>query len=100
MYKQTQQARLIEELLTKGFVNSYYATYTMGIKQAPTRIYELKQLGYNWIAKIKPDRSVDWILQDKPKPETPRLTVRQGIWKFNGGDAVFVPIEEIEPKQL
>lgn len=61
----TQQNILLREL-RKGKVNSYYATYSLKIKQAPTRIKELKQLGHTIISTKKTDRSVDWELLNSP----------------------------------
>ena len=53
--KQTQQERLLIEL-KKGRVNSYFATYNMRIKQAPTRIKELRQQGYQINSITLPER--------------------------------------------
>lgn len=94
----TQQEQLLEAL-KQGSVNSYYATYTLRIKQAPTRIRELKDLGYAITSVNKPDRSVDWELWGSPKTETPRPIARDGIWKFENNTARFVPIEEMQPRQ-
>ena len=67
--KYTQQQRLLIEL-KKGRVNSYYATYDLRIKQAPTRIKELKQQGYEINSITLSDRSVDWELAgEPPKPK-------------------------------
>ena len=69
MYKLTQQQRLLQEL-KKGRVNSYFATYELRIKQAPTRIKELKELGYAIQSIQKTDRSVDWeVVGESPKPK-------------------------------
>lgn len=65
-YIVTQQDILLNEL-KKGKVNSYRATYDLRIKQAPTRIKELKQQGYTIISYPKKDRSVDWELLGAPK---------------------------------
>jgi hypothetical protein len=71
--KLTQQDKLLIEL-KKGKVNSYFATYNMRIKQAPTRIKELKEQGYNIVSKPnRANRSVDWELVSKPvKPKQPK----------------------------
>lgn len=66
MNKLTQKQRILNELNTKGYLNSFYATYVMGIKQAPTRIYELIHDGWpikSFPTSRKGDTSVDWKLE-------------------------------------
>jgi hypothetical protein len=65
----SQREQLLDKMEQDGFVNSYYATYTMGIKQAPTRIYELKKLGHNIQADTKKDGSVDWFINSGELPD-------------------------------
>lgn len=65
MIKNTQQQILLSQL-KQGSVNSYFATYSLRIKQAPTRIKELKEAGYQIISKPNKDRSVDWRLVGSP----------------------------------
>lgn len=65
----TQKERLLAELKLHP-VNSYYATYELRIKQAPTRIQELQEEGYPIESVRKPNRSVDWVLKEKPKETT------------------------------
>ena len=64
--KQTQKQLLLNKLY-EGAVNSYTATFSYGIKQAPTRIRELREQGYNIVSVAKSDRSVDWVLKPKEK---------------------------------
>lgn len=52
---------LLKENGNKG-LNSYDADYTHHVKQAPTRIHELKQDGHLIVARNNPDKSVNWIL--------------------------------------
>lgn len=61
---QTQKQRLLEALKNAGTsgVNSFFATYSMSIKQAPTRIRELKDLGFDIKSISKKDGSVNWVL--------------------------------------
>ena len=86
--KMTQQNKLLEKLKAEGIVNSYFATYNMGIKQAPTRIYELKEMGYDISSHAGDNGSVNWIL-DYKEPKAPE-------WVFVGGRAIL----KSEPKQL
>ena len=62
---ETQRKILLNELKRAGSigVNSFYATYTLKIKQAPTRIYELSR--DHLIKSVKKgDKSVNWVLLD------------------------------------
>ena len=66
----TQQEQILELLKTNEKVNSYDLTYKHSIKQAPTRIHELREQGYT-ILTSQPlsDGSVDYYLQvDEVKP--------------------------------
>jgi hypothetical protein len=75
----TQRETLLGEL-KKGKVNSYTATYDMRIKQAPTRVKELRLLGYNIVSHPKTDRSVDWELLSEPaKPKAPEYIYVKGV---------------------
>jgi len=66
----TQQIKLLQAL-REGSVNSYFATFNMRIKQAPTRIRELKLQGHEITSTKLPDRSVNWELtQEYIKPIT------------------------------
>lgn len=76
--KITQQDKLISALKL-GKVNSYHATYIMRIKQAPTRVKELRTMGYNIVSHPKADRSVDWELLSEPeKPKVPEYIFKDG----------------------
>ena len=80
----TQQERLLKELW-KGKVNSYSATYSMRIKQAPTRIHELIEKGYNIVSIRKTDGSVDWELITSPKPIVePKVPMKEVVVKEDG----------------
>jgi hypothetical protein len=59
--KPTQQQTILKRL-KDGPLNSYEATFQLRIKQAPTRIKELRQQGYSIISRPRKDRSVDWVL--------------------------------------
>ena len=76
----TQKDRILEylEKHDEG-LNSYYATYEMRIKQAPTRVKELKNAGYTISKKFNKDGSVNWYLISKP----PRL-IRHYVFKDDG----------------
>ena len=91
----TQQQKLLDKL-RQGKVNSYYATYAMKIKQAPVRIKELKEQGYNIISIPMNDRSVDWQLITLSTGSTkPQNTTVDYV--FIGNKAVRK--EDIKPKQ-
>lgn len=64
----TQRQHVLELLKDAGMigVNSYELTYRYGIKQAPTRIKELRDEGYSIISKPLPNRSVQYILNAEP----------------------------------
>jgi hypothetical protein len=70
MNKPTQRQRILDRL-KKGSLSSYDATYEMGIKQAPTRIKELKDMGYVIFSLRQKDRSVIWSLVRGPEKERP-----------------------------
>ena len=61
----------ILERLKQGKLNSYEATHTMRVKQAPTRVKELREAGYKISSVTLPDRSVDWYLDELPLSERP-----------------------------
>ena len=63
--RRTQRQRILDRL-KEGPLNSYEATFEMRIKQAPTRIKELKEEGYKIISTRQKDRSVDWELAELP----------------------------------
>lgn len=84
MTTQRQRDYILELLKKAGVkgVNSYDLTYKHSIKQAPTRIHELKELGYVIKSKKKSNRSVDYILlhqteaskvTTKPQYEPPKI---------------------------
>ena len=97
MLKLTQQQLLLKEL-RKGAVNSYYATYDLRIKQAPTRIKELRGQGYEITSIQQKDRSVNWVLTHAPKINEETRSVR------NGDEWIFYPdgraVLKEEPEQL
>lgn len=97
----TQREKIIKEIQEKGFLNSYYATYVLGIKQAPTRVHEIKKMGYDIQSRpsSKHDNSVDWYFGrgSDVHPNTPEqktLSVEDFIWK----DGTAIPRRE--PEQL
>ena len=83
----TQRQRLLKEL-RKGKVNSYDATYDFRIKQAPTRIQELRVIGYNIVSHPKADRSVDWELLSEPAQ--PKVLM-DSDYEFKDGVAILRP---------
>ena len=64
----TQRETIIKKLQDAGErgVTSYAFTYDYQIKQCPTRIFELKKLGFNIISKPYKN-SVRYILLNTPK---------------------------------
>lgn len=73
----TQRQKILDRL-KEGKLNSYVATYDMRIKQAPTRIRELKDEGYKISSTPKKDRSVDWELEELPLKDRPYKMVIEG----------------------
>lgn len=67
--KETQKQKilaLLQQMSSVG-VNSHDLTYIHGIKQAPTRIKELKQQGYNIISSRQlKNKSVTYYLNNLP----------------------------------
>jgi hypothetical protein len=80
----SQKETLLAVLREKGSVNSYDADYVLHIKQAPTRIHELKKDGYLITSRTKADKSVDWILLDEPKPVVEQEESYNYHYVFNG----------------
>jgi len=64
MNTQNQRQRILELLRQSGNdgVNSYDLTFKFGVKQAPTRIRELKDEGLIIKSRRRRDKSVDYIL--------------------------------------
>lgn len=60
--KDTQQKILLALLQENPVVNSYDITYKHSIKQGPTRIKELREMGYNIVSTPLKNRSVDYCL--------------------------------------
>lgn len=56
---------LLRKAGTRG-VNSHDLTYVHSIKQAPTRIHELKEEGFLITTRKRNNRSVDYILLGQP----------------------------------
>ena len=81
--KLTQQ-QIILNALTENKeqgLNSYTATYDLRIKQAPTRIKELKEAGYIIHSTPQKNRSVTWVLEAYP----PKVVKH---YSFDGNSAV------------
>lgn len=60
--RRASQRDRIMGLLRRGPVNSYDLTYRHHIKQAPTRIFELRKRGVQILSKKRADHSVDYHL--------------------------------------
>lgn len=65
----TQKQKILQALreAKEEGINSYIARDVLQIIQLPTRIFELKELGYNIVEKTNPNRSVNYILLGEPK---------------------------------
>ena len=95
MDKPTQQERILNALkIRPNGLNSYVATYEMKIKQAPTRINELRNKKYNIVSVPNSDGSVNWILNGTIKEEV-KPTYK---WEFEDGIAKQVLVNQ-EPIQ-
>lgn len=81
-HKQTQRNKVLQLLKNNPHgVNSHDLTYIHSVKQAPTRIKELKELGYSIISKPNYTRrspSVDYVLQGEPEQQKPFRWVFEG----------------------
>lgn len=104
----TQRNRILDYLKIHGRLNSYYATYSLNIKQAPTRVRELRDMGYAITSKPEPDRSVTWVLDSqgitpshrsevRDGDDTKSLTLEEQYIFLPSGRAVLR--EEMEPRQ-
>lgn len=74
--KITQQNKILELLRTNEKVNSHDLTYKYSIKQAPTRIHELREQGHT-ILKSQPlkNGSVDYyMLTNEPEVTVPEYS--------------------------
>jgi hypothetical protein len=95
--KLTQKEQILERL-KQGKLNSYEATYDMRIKQAPTRIKELREAGYTIISVTQPNRSVDWVLEETRDRSTNQELaewIKKRIQQSNKPEPV---IEAVEPQ--
>lgn len=63
MKSATQQQKVLALLQQNERVNSYDLTYVHSIKQAPTRIKELREKGYTILSQTLPNKSVDYLLE-------------------------------------
>ena len=72
----TQQNLILQLLQEKGSqgLNSYDADYLYHVKQAPTRIWEIKKSGHTIITRTNPDKSVNWILTHSPRVKQPEVS--------------------------
>ena len=63
-----QQEKILQLLRHMGHrgVNSFDLTYIHSIKQAPTRIKELKEQGYSIVSRPGKNKSVTYILLNSP----------------------------------
>lgn len=82
--KETQRNKVLRLLRQAGSngVSSYEFTYTHHIKQAPTRIWELKRLGHIINERPADQKSVRYILVKDATPKPVRyviVTNEQGI---------------------
>lgn len=76
----TQKNKTLDLLLEAGTrgVNSHDLTYIYSIKQAPTRVKELKEQGYNITSQALPNKSVQYVLDGVPVKDRPFRYVFEG----------------------
>lgn len=87
---------LLREAKDAG-VNSYTFTYSHSIKQAPTRIKELRLEGYNIISKPEKNRSVTYVLVH----EKPNIQKENDFeWDFSTGIARRIYKQPAQQKLL
>lgn len=79
MNTKNQRQRILELLKQFGTngVNRYDLTYKHGIKQAPTRVKELRVEGYQITSRRKRNQSVDYILLGESRGST--VTIQPSI---------------------
>ena len=84
MKKISQRQKLLNMLMENKElgVNSYDATYKYSIKQAPTRIFELKEQGFEITKTDNKDGSVNWVLEAYP----PKVVKD---YRFEGNKAII-----------
>ena len=87
---QTQRNKVLELLKNAGSrgVNSYGLTYLHAIKQAPTRIKELKEEGYQILSRKLKDRSVDYVLISEPKSQAKEQPKEEMVWVFDNDKCI------------
>lgn len=76
----TQRNKVLDLLLEAGTrgVNSHDLTYIFSIKQAPTRVKELREAGYNIVSETLPNKSVQYVLDGVPLKDRPFRYVFEG----------------------
>ena len=85
--KTTQKQKILNLLQENpAGINSFGVARDLAL-QLPTRIYELREKGYNILSINKSDNSVDYVLQGEPEQEKKRVGFR-----FEGATAI--PIYE------
>lgn len=95
----TQRAKVLALLQTAGSsgINSYDLTYKYAVKQAPTRIKELKEQGHYIFTKRNKNRSVSYILIKKDNATI--LREKPGT-SYHFVDGVAYPLSSLQPEQL
>lgn len=85
MKTQTQKERILSLLKENpAGINSYGVARDLAL-QLPTRVWELKQLGYDITSITKSDKSVDYILNYEPQLEKSLKG-----YKFEGNRAIAI----------
>jgi len=98
----TQQDKVLQLLKASGSrgVNSYDLTYLHAIKQAPTRISELKEQNHRIFSRTEKNRSVTYILQSNFVPTTKnKETDEEYVWIYEGDSAKRILLSKIKPIQ-
>jgi len=99
----TQQDKVLQLLKASGSrgVNSYDLTYLHAIKQAPTRISELKEQNHRIFSRTEKNRSVTYILQSNFVPTTKnKETDEEYVWIYEENSARRVSRSQMKPTQL
>lgn len=80
----TQREFIIKKLQNAGSrgVSSYEFTFEYRIKQCPTRVYELRKLGFNIISKPYKN-SVIYVLDRNPKTVENQSTPKPQQWQLD-----------------
>lgn len=98
----TQQEKVLLLLKNAGSrgVNSWDLTYLHAVKQAPTRVKELKEKGNKIFSRTEKNKSVTYILLQGPKIPARGLKIKdEYVWVYEGFTAKQVLKSEVNRQE-